>query len=146
MGTTASAKTGQLSVKEKQVATADAKQPVMGQYSGAIVGSCVGDAVGLLVEGSSVPVCRDFAHQLKVLCSHGKNSSHPNSSQAKASGSGVALVEMITQKSIVHEPLQYSDDSQLAREMMISIVEVGVYELTNFVLMVFLGLRSFPLL
>jgi hypothetical protein len=37
----------------------------------------------------------------------------------------------LSKASVVHEPLQYSDDGQLSRELAISLVELGVSLLKN---------------
>lgn len=67
-------------------------------FSGCILGQCVGDAVGMPVERHSLAECQEYARRL-------------------SNGSGIGCIE--------HEMFtfgQYTDDSQLMRELLISFV------------------------
>ena len=79
-------------------------------FQGCIVGKCVGDALGFLVEGSPQDVCTDYVESyilpLKVP---------PGNRGIFSFG-------------------QYSDDSQLARELMISLVDQHRFDPVNYAL------------
>lgn len=72
--------------------------PTADQFAGSLIGQCVGDALGFLVEGESPEVCARYAREV-VLAGRVPPGSH----------GGFAFG-------------QYSDDSQLARELLLSLV------------------------
>jgi ADP-ribosylglycohydrolase len=73
-------------------------EPAREQYSGCLIGQCLGDALGFIVEGASPEICRDYvAQELAGL---------PQDHRGRRNyGFG-----------------QYTDDSQLARELLQSYV------------------------
>jgi ADP-ribosylglycohydrolase len=75
------------------------------QFSGCLVGQCLGDALGFVVEGCSPAVCRKYVSETL------------NAGQAAAEGSRASLAFG-----------QYSDDSQLARELMQSFAARGRFD------------------
>jgi ADP-ribosylglycohydrolase len=75
------------------------------QFSGCLVGQCLGDALGFVVEGGSPAVCRKYV------------SDTLNADHAAGEGSHASLAFG-----------QYSDDSQLARELMQSFVARGRFD------------------
>jgi ADP-ribosylglycohydrolase len=75
------------------------------QFSGCMVGQCLGDALGFVVEGCSPAVCRKYVSETL------------NAGQAAAEGSRASLAFG-----------QYSDDSQLARELMQSFAARGRFD------------------
>ena len=68
------------------------------RFSGCIIGQCLGDAMGLPVEGSSFTICQNY---VKTILRGGR---------------------YVENKYLRHNFGQYTDDSQLARELMISLV------------------------
>jgi ADP-ribosylglycohydrolase len=74
------------------------------QYSGSLIGQCLGDALGFVVEGESPEVCREYVEgTLKAGCAGERN----------------------------RGPFpfgQYSDDSQLARELLQSYAARGRFD------------------
>jgi ADP-ribosylglycohydrolase len=79
--------------------------PQPDQFSGSLVGQCLGDALGFPVEGSPPEVCASYVRELR---SRGVNETLP-AQRGYASG-------------------QYTDDSQLAREFMVSYAELGRFD------------------
>jgi ADP-ribosylglycohydrolase len=75
------------------------------QFSGCLVGQCLGDALGFVVEGCSPAVCRKYVSETLYA------------GQAAAEGSRASLAFG-----------QYSDDSQLARELMQSFAARGRFD------------------
>jgi ADP-ribosylglycohydrolase len=75
------------------------------QFSGCLVGQCLGDALRFVVEGCSPAVCRKYVSETL------------NAGQAAAEGSRASLAFG-----------QYSDDSQLARELMQSFAARGRFD------------------
>jgi ADP-ribosylglycohydrolase len=73
--------------------------PSEDRFAGCLIGQCVGDAVGFMVEGSSPEMCRRYADAVLLA-------GHPY--QGRRSGFAFG---------------QYSDDSQLARELIESCLE-----------------------
>ena len=73
------------------------KIPDSGQFIGSLIGQCLGDAIGYPVEGRSPQDCRDFMRELIE------------------EGPGI-------EKRIGRAFGQYSDDSQLARELILSYI------------------------
>lgn len=74
------------------------------RFVGCLVGQCIGDAVGFMVEGETAEVCRPYADNL-------------------------LLGDVKTQHSRGPYPLgQYSDDSQLARELIESLTVCGCFD------------------
>jgi ADP-ribosylglycohydrolase len=82
--------------------------PSEDQFSGCLIGQCVGDAVGFMVEGSSPEVCRPYADA--VL-----RAGQPYEGRRGDFAFG-----------------QYSDDSQLARELMQSYVKRGHFDPSDY--------------
>jgi len=78
--------------------------PPEDRFTGCLIGQCVGDAVGFMVEGCPPAVCRSYADA--ILLDHRDD---PVRKGPFALG-------------------QYSDDSQLARELMASYVERGRFD------------------
>jgi ADP-ribosylglycohydrolase len=78
--------------------------PSEDQFAGCLIGQCVGDAVGFMVEGSSPEVCRRYADAVLLA---------GQSYEGRRSGFAFG---------------QYSDDSQLARELMQSCVDRGRFD------------------
>lgn len=79
-------------------------RPSEDRFSGCLIGQCVGDAVGFMVEGSSPEVCRPYADAVLFAGQF-----------YEGRRGGFAFG-------------QYSDDSQLARELMRSYVERGYFD------------------
>jgi ADP-ribosylglycohydrolase len=75
------------------------------QFSGCLVGQCLGDALGFVVEGCSPVVCRKYVSETL------------NAGPAAGEGSRASLAFG-----------QYSDDSQLARELMQSFAARGRFD------------------
>ncbi len=77
--------------------------PLESRFTGTLVGQCLGDALGFIVEGQSPHVCRSYVH----------NALRGNKVMGLRRG-----------------PFrfgQYSDDSQLARELLVSCLECGEF-------------------
>jgi ADP-ribosylglycohydrolase len=74
-------------------------------FSGCLVGQCLGDALGFVVEGCSPAVCRKYVSETL------------NAGHAAGEGSRASLAFG-----------QYSDDSQLARELMQSFAARGRFD------------------
>jgi ADP-ribosylglycohydrolase len=70
------------------------------QFSGCLVGQCLGDALGFPVEGSPPDLCASYVEQLRTL-----------------------TVEQTPPRPRNYASGQYTDDSQLARELMVSYSE-----------------------
>jgi ADP-ribosylglycohydrolase len=83
-------------------------RPSEDQVSGCLIGQCVGDAVGFMVEGSSAEVCRPYADAVLLA-------GQPYEGRRGGFAFG-----------------QYSDDSQLARELMRSCVERGRFDPSDY--------------
>jgi ADP-ribosylglycohydrolase len=77
--------------------------PDIGQYTGSFIGQCLGDAMGFPVEGQPYSVCRDYVREIVE------------------EGPG-----MRARPGYVFG--QYSDDSQLARELILSCVGSGRFD------------------
>ncbi len=75
------------------------------QFSGCLVGQCLGDALGFPVEGSPPDICASYVGQLRTL----------NVQQTLSTRRNYACG-------------QYTDDSQLARELMVSYAELGRFD------------------
>ena len=75
------------------------------QFTGCLIGQCLGDALGFPVEGSPPEVCAYYVDQLRTV---GVKQTLP-ACPGYASG-------------------QYTDDSQLARELMVSYAELGRFD------------------
>ena len=73
--------------------------PGSGQFIGSLIGQCLGDALGFPVEGQPYPVCRDYVQEIIL------------------EGPGLR-----SRPGFVFG--QYSDDSQLTRELILSCVEL----------------------
>lgn len=75
------------------------------QFSGCLVGQCLGDALGFPVEGFPVEMCAPYVERLRAC----------GAKQAFAAS--------------VDSPFgQYTDDSQLARELMVSYAALGRFD------------------
>jgi ADP-ribosylglycohydrolase len=81
--------------------------PHRNQFAGSLIGQCLGDALGFVVEGMPADVCREYVE--KDL---------RGARRLRGLGS--------------HPPGQYSDDSQLARELLLSCVENSRFEPTDY--------------
>src|SRR5882762_1977594 len=79
--------------------------PQPDQFRGCLVGQCLGDALGFPVEGSPPEVCASYVAELRT----GRLEPWPAARANYAFG-------------------QYTDDSQLARELMLSYAEVGRFD------------------
>jgi ADP-ribosylglycohydrolase len=78
--------------------------PTAEHYSGSLIGQCLGDALGCVVEGASPEVCREYvAHEL---------GDHPDTGRGRRTFAFG----------------QYTDDSQLARELLQSYVACGRFD------------------
>jgi ADP-ribosylglycohydrolase len=78
--------------------------PTKEQFEGCLIGQCVGDALGFVVEGQPPEVCREYVE--KAL-----DKGHPEARRRGRYAFG-----------------QYSDDSQLARELMQSYATCGRFD------------------
>ena len=78
--------------------------PTKDQFAGALVGQALGDALGFIVEGHPPDVCRAYVDDVLRTGRGGRG---------RRGGLPVG---------------QYSDDTQLAREILISFVELGDFE------------------
>jgi ADP-ribosylglycohydrolase len=75
------------------------------QFSGCLVGQCLGDALGFPVEGFPVEMCAPYVERLRAC----------GAKQAFAAS--------------VDSPFgQYTDDSQLARELMVSYAALARFD------------------
>lgn len=83
--------------------------PRLDQFRGCLVAQCLGDALGFPVEGSSPEVCNAYIEELRA----GHFESWPAVRSNHAFG-------------------QYTDDSQLARELMQSYAEVGRFDAADY--------------
>ena len=79
--------------------------PQPDQFRGCLVGQCLGDALGFPVEGSPPEICASYVAELRT----GRLEPWPAARANYAFG-------------------QYTDDSQLARELMLSYAEVGRFD------------------
>jgi ADP-ribosylglycohydrolase len=79
--------------------------PHLDQFRGCLVGQCLGDALGFPVEGSPPEICASYVAELRA----GRLEPWPATRGNYAFG-------------------QYTDDSQLARELMLSYAEVGRFD------------------
>jgi ADP-ribosylglycohydrolase len=77
--------------------------PVLEQYTGSLIGQCLGDAMGFPVEGQPYSVCREYVQEIIE------------------EGPGLRA-----RPGYVFG--QYTDDSQLARELILSCVERGRFD------------------
>jgi ADP-ribosylglycohydrolase len=82
--------------------------PTKEQFEGCLIGQCVGDALGFVVEGQPPEVCREYVEE---ALSEG----HPGDRRRGRYAFG-----------------QYSDDSQLARELMHSYVTCERFDLEDY--------------
>jgi len=82
--------------------------PTEGQFEGCLIGQCTGDALGFVVEGHSPEVCREYVEEML-----GKG--HPGDRRRVRYAFG-----------------QYSDDSQLARELLQSYATCGEFDLEDY--------------
>ncbi len=78
--------------------------PMKERFEGCLIGQCVGDALGFVVEGHPPGVCREY---IEETLSEG----HPRDRRRGRYAFG-----------------QYSDDSQLARELMQSYAACGRFD------------------
>lgn len=83
--------------------------PRLDQFRGCLVGQCLGDALGFPVEGSPPEICAAYIEELRA----GHFESWPGARSKYACG-------------------QYTDDSQLARELMLSYAEVGRFDAADY--------------
>ncbi len=79
--------------------------PQLDQFRGCLVGQCLGDALGFPVEGTPPDICSSYIAELRA----GRFEPWPATRGNYAFG-------------------QYTDDSQLARELMLSYAEVGRFD------------------
>jgi ADP-ribosylglycohydrolase len=79
------------------------------QFSGCLVGQCLGDALGFPVEGSPPDICASYVERLRS----------PSVEDATARRRNYAFG-------------QYTDDSQLARELMVSYAELGRFDPSDY--------------
>jgi ADP-ribosylglycohydrolase len=79
------------------------------QFSGCLVGQCLGDALGFPVEGDPPEVCASYVKRLRSL----------GAKDAMPAGHGYSAG-------------QYTDDSQLARELMASYAALGRFDPTDY--------------
>jgi poly(ADP-ribose) glycohydrolase ARH3 len=79
------------------------------QFSGCLVGQCLGDALGFPVEGSSPDICASYVEKLLAL-----------------------TVEQTPPSRRNYAPGQYTDDSQLARELMVSYAELERFDPSDY--------------
>ena len=75
------------------------------QFSGCLVGQCLGDALGFPVEGFPVEMCAPYVERLRAC----------GAKQAFAASVDPSFG-------------QYTDDSQLARELMVSYAALGRFD------------------
>jgi len=83
-------------------------KPDVQQFSGSLIGQCLGDALGFVVEGESPAVCSRYVEE---VVKQGK-------------------VENFGRRHHVFG--QYSDDSQLARDLMVSFLHCGEFNPTDY--------------
>lgn len=83
--------------------------PRLDQFRGCLVGQCLGDALGFPVEGSPPEICAAYIEELRA----GHFESWPGVRSNYACG-------------------QYTDDSQLARELMLSYAEAGRFDAADY--------------
>jgi ADP-ribosylglycohydrolase len=83
--------------------------PRLDQFRGCLVGQCLGDALGFPVEGSPPEICAAYIEEVRTR--------HFESWPAARSNYAVG---------------QYTDDSQLARELMLSYAEVGRFDAADY--------------
>jgi ADP-ribosylglycohydrolase len=79
------------------------------QFSDCLVGQCLGDALGFPVEGSPPDICVSYVERLRS----------PSVDHATARRRNYAFG-------------QYTDDSQLARELMVSYAELGRFDPSDY--------------
>ncbi|HSA92701.1 MAG TPA: ADP-ribosylglycohydrolase family protein [Terriglobales bacterium] len=80
------------------------KRPTENEFAGCLIGQCLGDALGFPVEGESPEVCQSYVHDF------------------------VRTGRVVKQCRGRYRFGQYSDDSQLARELMQSFVACGGFD------------------
>ncbi len=78
--------------------------PTKEQFEGCLIGQCVGDALGFVVEGQPPEVCREYVEETL-------DKEHPGDRRRERYAFG-----------------QYSDDSQLAREVLQSYAACGGFD------------------
>jgi ADP-ribosylglycohydrolase len=84
-------------------------KPQEGSFTGCLIGQCLGDALGFPVEGAPPNLCRDYVdHIMKPLKSGRTPAEIPHMGPFRFG--------------------QYTDDSQLARELMISYADCGRFD------------------
>lgn len=83
--------------------------PHLDQFSGCLVGQCLGDALAFPVEGSPPDICASYTEQLRKLSAGQTPPPRRNYSSE-----------------------QYTDDSQLARELMVSYAELGWFDPSDY--------------
>ncbi len=83
--------------------------PHQDQFSGCLIGQCLGDALGFPVEGSPPDICTPYVEQLRTL-----------------------TVQRTLPTRRNHAPGQYTDDSQLARELMVTYAELGRFDPSDY--------------
>lgn len=91
----------------------------MENFKGSLLGQCVGDFLGFLVEGESPAQCKSFVDN-EILAYPGKIS---EKLIKRAQGKGITVG-------------QYSDDSQMTREMIQSIVEIVRESFSSFLFLI----------
>ena len=91
--------------------------PQLDQFRGCLVGQCLGDALGFPVEGSPPEICAPYIEELRA----GHCEPWPAVRGNYAFG-------------------QYTDDSQLARELMLSYAEMGRFDPADYAARIRLGL------
>ena len=79
------------------------------QFSSCLTGQCLGEALGFPVEGSPPDICTPYVEQLRTL-----------------------TVQRTLPTRRNHAPGQYTDDSQLARELMVSYAELGRFDPSDY--------------
>jgi ADP-ribosylglycohydrolase len=80
------------------------KRPTEEQFTGCLIGQCLGDALGFMVEGEPPEVCQRFVNETMQA----------------------GRLPDVTRGEFAFG--QYSDDSQMARELLQSFVEVGRFD------------------
>jgi ADP-ribosylglycohydrolase len=79
------------------------------QFSGCLIGQCLGDALGFPVEGSPPDICASYMEQLRT-----------------------PTVQQALPKRRNYASGQYTDDSQLARELMVSYAELERFDPSDY--------------
>lgn len=95
----------------------ESRVPNLSQFQGFLVGLCVGDALGFLMEGTSPSESNDFVeNEIRASLNNGK----------------IEESILLRSKNKSMNLGQYSDDGQMSREMMQSYIEMNGFDIEDY--------------